>query len=89
MELYQLDKIPPELLGDNIDKLYREKIILQETLKKADVQLNASFDFIESLISQAAQILDFVDDSQKRRILQGLVKRIILTDNEIKIEWNF
>ena len=89
MELYQLDKIPPELLGENINKLYNEKISLQETLIKVEEPENFSFDFIEALITEAAQVWEFADNIQKRRIIQGLVKRIILTEDEVSIEWNF
>lgn len=32
---------------------------------------------------------DFADESQKRRILQSLVSRIVLTDDDVKIEWAF
>lgn len=46
MELYKLDKIPTELLGENIDKLYREKTALQKTLIKTEEPSNTSFDFI-------------------------------------------
>ena len=38
------------------------------------------FDLVEALISDAAQVWDFADESQKRRILQSLVSRIVLTD---------
>ena len=89
MELYQLDKIPPELLGENIDRLYNEKTILQKSLIKAEEPEKISLDFVESLLADAAQIWDFADDNQKRRILQGLIKRIVLTGDNVKIEWNF
>lgn len=89
MGLYQLDNIPPEILGDNINKLYHEKIALQETLIKNEGSPVLSFDFIEALIKDAAQIWDLADESQKRRILQSLVKRIVLTEDNVSIEWNF
>lgn len=89
MELYQLDKIPPNILGDNINKLYNEKTALQETMTKNEEPENYSFNFIETLLADAAQIWDFADDPQKRRILQGLIKRIVLTGDEVKIKWNF
>ena len=47
------------------------------------------FDLVEELIADAAQIWDFADESQKRRIMQSLISRIILTDDEVKIEWAF
>ena len=89
MELYQIDGIPPEILGDKINKLYNEKTALQATLKPVEEIPDTPFDLIEELLSNAAQIWDFADESQKRRILQDLVKRITLTDDNIDIEWNF
>ncbi len=89
MELYQQDGIPPEMLGENINKLYAEKTALQSTLEPADEQQHMPFDLVQELISNAAQIWDFADDTQKRRIMQSLINRIILTDDDIKIEWSF
>ena len=89
MELYRIDGIPPEILGDNINKLYNEKTALLSTLKPVKEIKPASFDLVEELLRNAAQIWDFADKSQKRRILQNLIKRIVLTDENIDIEWNF
>ena len=89
MELYRIDGIPPELLGDNINKLYNEKTALQATLKPVKEIITTPFDLVEELLHNAAQVWDFADESQKRRILQDLIKRVVLTDDNIDIEWNF
>lgn len=89
MILYQKDEIPADLLGDQINKLYTEKIALQSTLEPIDQPLSQPFDLVEELLSNAAQIWDFADEAQKRRILQSLISRIVLTDDDIKIEWAF
>ena len=89
MELYRIDGIPPEILGDNINKLYNEKTALQATLKPVKEIITTPFDLVEELLHNAAQVWDFADESQKRRILQDLIKRIVLTDDNIDIEWNF
>ncbi len=89
MELYQQDDIPPELLGNRINKLYGEKMALQSSLAPATEQEAMPFDLVENLISDAAQIWDFADESQKRRIMQSLVSRIVLTDDKVEIEWAF
>lgn len=90
MELYQRDDIPTEVLGENINKLYSEKTTLQAMLKSIEVEpAKMPFDLVEQLITDAAQIWDFADDDQKRRIMQSLVKRIVLTDDDVKIEWAF
>lgn len=85
MELYQNDDIPTQILGDNINKLYLEKTALEKTLepeKESDVM---PFDLAEELLANAAQIWDFADDDQKRRIMQTLVNRIIIDGENITI----
>lgn len=89
MELYQNDEIPTELLGEKINRLYNEKTVLQESLSPAAEPDSMPFDLAEELIADAAQIWDFADESQKRRIMQSLISRIVLTDKDIKIEWAF
>ena len=89
MGLYQTDNIPPELLGENINKLYNEKTMLQASLSPVIEDDTTPFDLVEALIADAAQVWDFADEAQKRRITQSLISRIVLTDEDIKIEWAF
>lgn len=86
MELYRLDGIPPELLADNIKKLHNEKMALQSSLESV---VEDSFNLVEELLCDAAQIWTFADEFQKRRILQSLIERIVLTDDDVNIEWSF
>lgn len=89
MELYQHDDIPAELLGEKINRLYNERTALQDTLAPEVEQTAMPFDLVEELLSDAAQIWDFADEAQKRRIMQSLISRIVLTDDDVKIEWAF
>ncbi|MBR1760901.1 MAG: recombinase family protein [Schwartzia sp.] len=89
MELYQRDDIPPEVLGDSINKLYNEKTALVATLVPEESHDVMPFDLAEELLKDAAQVWDFADEDQKRRILQSLVTRIVLTDDKVDIEWAF
>ena len=89
MELYQRDDIPTEILGDSINKLYNKKLALQTSLEPVPVENTVSFDLVQELIADAAQIWDFADEAQKRRILQSLIHRITLKDNDVEIEWVF
>ena len=89
MELYQRDDIPTEVLGESINKLYNEKLALQASLEPVPVDNTTPFDLVQELIADAAQVWDFADDGQKRRILQSLIRRIILTGDNIEIEWSF
>lgn len=89
MELYQQDDIPPELLGERINRLYGEKTALENTLAPVVEQNTMPLDLVSELIEDAAEIWDFADEGQKRRILQSLVSRIVLTDDQVDIEWAF
>ena len=89
MELYQRDDIPTDVLGESINKLYNEKVVLQTSLEPVPVDDTAPFDLMQELIADAVQIWDFADESQKRRILQSLIRRITLKDSDIEIEWAF
>ena len=89
MELYQKDDIPADVLGDSINKLYTEKTALMEDVSPEPQSTVLPFDLAQALIADAAEVWDFADDGQKRRIMQGLISRIVLTDDDVKIEWNF
>lgn len=89
MELYQRDDIPADILGTNINKLYNEKTSLQANLEPVEEVNSVSFDLIQELINDAANIWDFADEAQKRRIMQSLISRIVLTGDDVKIEWVF
>ena len=89
MELYQQDDIPPELLGEKINRLYGEKTALENSIAPVE-EINAMpLDLVAELITNAAEIWDFADENQKRRILQSLISRIVLTDDQVDIEWAF
>ena len=89
MELYPRDDIPTDVLSESINKLYNEKVALQDSLEPVPVNDVLSFDLVQELIADAVQIWDFADEAQKRRILQSLIHKITLKDNNIEIEWAF
>lgn len=89
MELYQVDDIPAELLGEKINKLYGERTALQNTLVPEAESAGIPFDLVKELIADAAQVWDYADESQKRRILQSLISKIVITEDKVEIEWAF
>ena len=89
MELYQQDDIPPELLGEKINRLYGEKTALENSITPVEETNAMPLDLVAELITNAAEIWDFADENQKRRILQSLISRIVLTDDQVDIEWAF
>ena len=89
MELFQHDEIPTDVLGESINKLYNEKLALQASLEPEPVEETVPFDLVQELIADAAQIWDFADEAQKRRILQSLIRKITLRGDDVEIEWAF
>lgn len=89
MGLYQNDEIPTDLLGENINKLYNEKTVLQSALAPVEEPTDTPFDLVQELLADAAQVWDFADEAQRRRITQSLISRITLTGDDIDIEWAF
>ena len=89
MELYQHDDIPPDVLGDSINKLYAEKTALQAYTPQAQEPDTIPLDLAQELAADAAEVWDFADEAQKRRIMQSLISRIVLTDDNVNIEWAF
>ena len=89
MELYQQDDIPPELLGEKINRLYGEKTALENSIAPVEETNAMPLDLVAELITNAAEIWDFADENQKRRILQSPISRIVLTDDQVDIEWAF
>ena len=89
MELYQHDDIPPQILGDNISKLYNEKTTLEKALVPETTSETMSFDLAEELLADAAQVWDFADTEQKRQIMQSLINRIVIDEDNVDIEWAF
>ena len=89
MELYKIDGIPAGILGANINKLYNEKKSLEQMIVVETEPEELPFDLLEKMLADAAQIWDFADLEQKRRIIKTAIKRITLTDDNVDIEWNF
>lgn len=89
MELYQNDDISTQVLGDSINKLYFEKTSLEKTLESKEDLGIMPFDLAEELLKDAAQVWDFADNDQKRRIMQSLINRIVIDGDDVKIEWAF
>ena len=90
MQLYQLDDMPADVLGNNISKLYNEKTSLQQSIVKEETnEKELTFDLAMELLKDASNIWEFADRGQKRRILQSIIDRIVIDEENIKIEWAF
>ena len=92
MDLYQNDTIPADVLSARIEKLYREKVALDGQLAalvpprpKPDYDAES----ITEIINEFALYWDDAEPEQRRRIIQGLVRRIVLDGEDVNIEWSF
>ena len=75
---------------NNISKLYNEKTSLQQSIVKEETnEKELTFDLAMELLKDASNIWEFADRGQKRRILQSIIDRIVIDEENIKIEWAF
>jgi len=92
MELYTMDKMPMDILAARIDELHKEKTALlaqiegDAPISKAATQ---SIDEFQALLGGFAEMWDYANTDERRMLLSSLVKRIVIDDEEIVIEWMF
>ncbi|MCL2773202.1 MAG: hypothetical protein FWD71_07605 [Oscillospiraceae bacterium] len=92
MDLYQNESIPADVLGERIEKLYKEKISLSEQLerlspKKKETDFN--IDGVVAILKDINVIWNYASVEQKKNIAKTLINRIVLNDDDVKIEWSF
>ena len=92
MDLYQNDTIPADVLSARIDKLYREKVGLESQLvalvpprPKSDYNAEA----VADIVAQAGLVWDAAEPDERRRIIEGLVRRVVLDGENVDVKWSF
>lgn len=94
MDLYQDDRIPVDIISSRIESLHKEKQNLVEQKSALASSLstnkgNAYFDEVRSLVANTALIWDMANIEQKRFLLSALVRKVIVYDDSILIDWRF
>ncbi len=92
MDLFQQDSIPADILSSRIDKLYREKTSFSEQLNSIvpqQPQRDFDIDAIPNILTDLSVIWEASDVTEKRQVMEVLIDRIMLDDDNIKIEWSF
>lgn len=92
MDLYQEEKIPVDVLSARIDKLHREKVLLEEQLAAiAPPKPPADFDeaVLPSLLADCASVWRAASQEEKRQVISTLIRRIVLDGEHVDIEWAF
>lgn len=87
MDLYAQDSIPSQVISKKISALLAEKSALQKMSPSKGGLTAPPLDIVQQLIENAEQIWDFSDDHQKKRILQSLIDKIVLSGENIEIFW--
>jgi site-specific DNA recombinase len=92
MDLYQNDTIPADVLSARIEKLYREKVALDEQLSSLvppAPKVDYDAESITEMMKEFALYWDDAEPEHRRRIIQTMVRRIVLDGEDVNIEWSF
>jgi site-specific DNA recombinase len=84
MDLYQSKTIPVDIISARIDKLYSERKVLDEQLRKIEQQgARKEIDAVAlaAMIAEEGAMWPFADTAGKRQILQMIIKRIVLDES--------
>ena len=87
VDLYALDGIDFDALSKKIDALNKKKnfLINQQSFEN-DTQ---DFDKILSVKGQIDTVFETGTLEDKRRVIDALIKRIVMNEDGIEIEWRF
>lgn len=91
MKLYQDDKIPVSIISERIDKLYKEKTELQNSvIEVIEDPVDDNFQMYMTWLKNFNAIWEEANFEEKRVMITSLIKRIDVgnTRNEVYITWN-
>lgn len=91
MDLYTLGTIDIDIIQSKINPLAEEKAALEKTLHESrkETTVNMDDDTVISLVDSLIEILDNGDIADKREIIQLLIDKIEIDNEDIRIYWNF
>lgn len=89
MELYQYDDMPANVIAEKISALQKEKTALRAQLEEKSIEPETLSSELTELLSNVAILWDVADVHQKRMLIASLIRRIVVNDDAIKIEWTF
>jgi len=85
IDLYQISQIPMEEIADRVRSLSAEKKALAEKVEQPD-EVPAKILFLSALKDYQAGY-DTGDTAQKRLLLSSLIRRVIINEKNVNIEW--
>lgn len=90
IELYQIGSIPVSEITKRVDKLHHEKNSLEkEILNTEKIVPILSIDEAYNIVNNSKSILLGNDLKEKKIIVNSLISKIIIGENDIKIYWKF
>lgn len=93
LDLLEYDNLPTYKVAERLESLSKEKSALELSLKdlknSEENNMNISPSEAKKVIKNASNIFKTGTLEQKRELVQTLIKRIEIMENDISIEWNF
>lgn len=91
VDLYSMNDIPIIEVTKKIEQYYEEKESLEKLVNSCDEIVHTKQDInnVWKSIENIETVWQNLELSQKRELLQLLISKIVLYDNNISIEWNF
>lgn len=90
IDLYQLDGIPLDEIGERISKLRAEKVRLTETLENNDEHpKRLPISEAKRILKSALRTIEAGSEEEKKNLVTKLVRKIIVNHEEIDVIWSF
>ncbi len=91
LDLYAVGQMPIDILQDKIEKLCDQKEALEAELERIIDEKNkkVSLERTRQLIASFGEVLKRGDHEEIRTVIEALIDRIYLDNNDVKIHWNF
>lgn len=90
IDLYQLDGIPLDEIGERISKLRAEKVRLTETLENNDEHpKRLPISEAKKILKSALRTIEAGSEEEKKNLVTKLVRKIIVNHEEIDVIWSF
>ena len=90
LTLYQLEDVPTAEIGLRLSDLTRKKKTVEEAIENIPLyEPELSVAKAKSLLADAEEIFNCGTTEEKRSLIHALIRKIILTGNDVVIEWAF
>ncbi len=89
MDLYTIKSMPIELISERVDKLSEEKEKLEEELESLEDEKPIDQEEVLSKILTAKNLRENGSPEEQRALIEYLIEKIVLKDDEMTIRWRF